>query len=228
MSVSEENPMALILSILERGKGKSYMDMLTERDIHFHTQTMGFGTAPSEMMDLLGLGSNDKDVILSLAPKHAVAALEAILRENLGSSRYRGLMMELKLSAINRLTAEMISRTTPQKQIHKGEDEEEMRNEYQHQLILISVNQGCTDQVMHTARGAGAMGGTIIRSRLTEAGIMAQFGIQDVMEEREIIMILAASNIATNIMDAVNKEHGIRSEANGIIFALPVERAFKV
>ena len=48
------------------------------------------------------------------------------------------------------------------------------------------------------------------------------------MEEREIIMILAASNIATQIMDAVNKEHGIRSEANGIIFALPVERAFKV
>ena len=202
--------------------------MLTERDIHFHTQTMGFGTAPSEMMDILGLGSNDKDVILSLAPKHAVTALEAILRENLGSSRYRGLMMELKLSAINRLTAEMISRTTPQKQILKGEEQEEMRNEYHHQLILISVNQGCTDQVMHTARGAGAMGGTIIRSRLTEAGIMAQFGIHDIMEEREIIMILAASNIATQIMDAVNKEHGIRSEANGIIFALPVERAFKV
>ena len=228
MSATEENPMVLILSILERGKGKSYMDMLTQRDIHFHTQTMGFGTAPSEMMDILGLGSNDKDVILSLAPKHAVTALEAILRENLGSSRYRGLMMELKLSAINRLTAEMISRTTPQKQILKGEEQEEMRNEYHHQLILISVNQGCTDQVMHTARGAGAMGGTIIRSRLTEAGIMAQFGIHDIMEEREIIMILAASNIATQIMDAVNKEHGIRSEANGIIFALPVERAFKV
>ena len=228
MSATEENPMVLILSILERGKGKSYMEMLTQQDIHFHTQTMGFGTAPSEMMDILGLGSNDKDVILSLAPKQEVTALTTILRGNLGSSRYRGLMMELKLSAINRLTAEMIVRTTPEKQIQKGEDEEEMRNEYQHQLILISVNQGCTDQVMHTARGAGAMGGTIIRSRLTEAGIMAQFGIQEVMEEREIIMILAASNIATNIMDAVNKEHGIRSEANGIIFAMPVERAFKV
>lgn len=228
MSVTEENPMVLLLSILERGKGKSYMEMLTQQDIHFHTQTMGFGTAPSEMMDILGLGSNDKDVILSLAPKQEVTALTTILRENLGSSRYRGLMMELKLSAINRLTAEMISRTTPQKQIQKGKDEEEMRNEYHHQLILISVNQGCTDEVMHTARGAGAMGGTIIRSRLTEAGIMAQFGIQDVTEEREIIMILAASNIATNIMDAVNKAHGVRSEANGIVCALPVERAFKV
>ena len=228
MSVTEENPMVLLLSILERGKGKSYMEMLTQQDIHFHTQTMGFGTAPSEMMDILGLGSNDKDVILSLAPKQEVTALTTILRENLGSSRYRGLMMELKLSAINRLTAEMISRTTPQKQIQKGEDEEEMRNEYHHQLILISVNQGCTDEVMHTARGAGAMGGTIIRSRLTEAGIMAQFGLQDVTEEREIIMILAASNIATNIMDAVNKAHGVRSEANGIVCALPVERAFKV
>ncbi|MBO5729652.1 MAG: hypothetical protein J6R67_00445 [Treponema sp.] len=228
MSATEENPMVLILSILERGKGKSYMEMLTQRDIHFHTQTMGFGTAPSEMMDILGLGSNDKDVILSLAPKQEVTALTTILRGNLGSSRYRGLMMELKLSAINRLTAEMIVRTTPEKQIQKGEDEEEMRNEYHHQLILISVNQGCTDEVMHTARGAGAMGGTIIRSRLAETGIMSQFGIQDVMAEREIIMILAASNIATKIMDAVNKAHGVRSDANGIVCALPVERAFKV
>jgi uncharacterized BrkB/YihY/UPF0761 family membrane protein len=72
------------------------------------------------------------------------------------------------------------------------------------------------------------MGGTIIRSRLAETGIMSQFGIQGVMAEREIIMILAASNIATKIMDAVNKAHGVRSEANGIVCALPVERAFKV
>ena len=226
MSAKEENPMVLILSILERGKGKSYMEMMRTRDIHFHSQTMGFGTAPSEMMDILGLGSNDKDIILSIAPQQTINALAVNLRESLGSSRYRGLMMELKLSAVNRLAAEMISRTTTQPTQTKGE--EEMRNEYNHQLLLISVNQGCTDQVMHTARGAGAMGGTIIRSRLTEAGIMAQFGIQEVMEAREIIMILAASNIATNIMDAVNKAHGIRSEANGIIFALPVERAFKV
>ena len=226
MSATEENPMVLILSILERGKGKSYMEMMRTRDIHFHSQTMGFGTAPSEMMDILGLGSNDKDIILSIAPQQTINALAVNLRESLGSSRYRGLMMELKLSAVNRLAAEMISRTTTQPTQTKGE--EEMRNEYNHQLILISVNQGCTDEVMHTARGAGAMGGTIIRSRLADGGMMGHFGIQDAMEEREIIMILAASNIATKIMDAVNKEHGVRSEANGIVCALPVERAFKV
>ena len=226
MSGADNNPMAMILSILERGKGSSYMEMMRTRDVHFHCQTMGFGTAPSEMMDILGLGSNDKDIILSIAPRQTINALAVVLRDSLGSSRYRGLMMELKLSAVNRLTAEMISRTTTPATPNKGE--EEMRNEYNHQLILISVNQGCTDQVMHTARAAGAMGGTIIRSRLADGGMMGHFGIQDVMEEREIIMILAASNIATQIMDAVNKEHGVRSDAKGIVCALPVERAFKV
>lgn len=226
MSGADNNPMAMILSILERGKGKSYMEMMRTRDVHFHSQTMGFGTAPSEMMDILGLGSNDKDIILSIAPRQTINALAVVLRESLGSSRYRGLMMELKLSAVNRLTAEMISRTTTPATPNEGE--EEMRNEYNHQLILISVNQGCTDQVMHTARSAGAMGGTIIRSRLADGGMMGHFGIQDVMEEREILMILAPSNIATQIMDAVNKEHGVRSDAKGIVCALPVERAFKV
>ncbi len=226
MSAAQENPMVLILSILERGRGKPYMEMMRTRDIHFHSQTMGFGTAPSEMMDILGLGSNDKDIILSIAPKNTVDALAVNLRESLGSSRYRGLMMELKLSAVNRLAAEMISRTTQKKNPPEGEND--MRNEYNHQLILVSVNQGCTDQVMHTARSAGAMGGTIFRARLAEGGMMGHFGIQDVMEEREVIMILAASNIATQIMDAVNKEHGVRSDAKGIVCALPVERAFKV
>lgn len=226
MSGSDNNPMAMILSILERGKGKSYMEMMRTRDVHFHSQTMGFGTAPSEMMDILGLGSNDKDIILSIAPKNTVDALAVDLRASLGDSRYRGLMMELKLSAVNRLTAEMISRTTQNKNPPEGDDD--MRNEYNHQLILISVNQGCTDEVMHTARTAGAMGGTIIRSRLADGGMMGHFGIQDVMEEREILMILAPSNIATQIMDAVNKEHGVRSDAKGIVCALPVERAIKV
>ncbi len=226
MSVAQENPMVLILSILERGKGKPYMEMMRTRDIHFHSQTMGFGTAPSEMMDILGLGSNDKDIILSIVPRQTVNALAVNLRESLGSSRYRGLMMELKLSAVNRLAAEMIFRTTTQTTPNKGE--EEMRNEYNHQLILVSVNQGCTDQVMHTARTSGAMGGTIIRARLADGGMMGHFGIQDAMEEREIIMILAPSNTATQIMDAVNKEHGVRSDAKGIVCALPVERAFKV
>ena len=194
MSGADNNPMAMILSILERGKGTSYMEMMRTRDVHFHSQTMGFGTAPSEMMDILGLGSNDKDIILSIAPRQTFNALAVVLRESLGSSRYRGLMMELKLSAVNRLTAEMISRTTTPATPNEGE--EEMRNEYNHKLILISVNQGCTDQVMHTARAAGAMGGTIIRARLTDGGMMGHFGIQDVMEEREILTFLPSADIA--------------------------------
>lgn len=226
MSGTDNNPMVMILSILERGKGTSYMEMMRQRDVHFHSQTMGLGTAPSEMMDILGLGSNDKDIIISIVPRQTINALAVDLRESLGSSRYRGLMMELKLSAVNRLAAEMITRTAQNKNPPEGEDD--MRNEYNHQLILISVNQGCTEEVMHTARTAGAMGGTIIRSRLADGGMMGHFGIQDVMEEREIIMILAASTIAPQIMDAVNREHGVRSKAKGIVCALPVERAFKV
>ena len=76
-----------------------------------------------------------------------------------------------------------------------------MRNEYNHQLILISVNQGCTDEVMHTARGAGAMGGTIIRSRLADGGMMGHFGIQDAMEEREIIS--AASRLTAESFSSI-------------------------
>ena len=40
-------------------------------------------------------------------------------------------------------------------------------------LILVSVNQGYTDAVMETAKASGAMGGTVLRARLVDAGLPA-------------------------------------------------------
>ena len=45
-----------------------------------------------------------------------------------------------------------------------------MEREDNGSLILVMVNQGYTDEVMNTARAAGARGGTIIRSRFAGGG----------------------------------------------------------
>ena len=229
MSLSDPNRMMLVLSIIMRGKSKAYMEMMNAGAIKFHMQTVGFGTAPSEMMDIFGLGSNDKDVIISVAPASAVNALAGELGKNLDtSSRYGGLMMILSLSAINRLTAEILTRAN-RENIEKGA-ENVMKSEYKHQLIMISVNQGYTDQVMQTAKRAGATGGTILRARLAGEEKLQQFDLPDTAleEEKEIIMILAPENKAAEIMSEVNREHGLKSEAKGIIWALPVETAYKI
>ena len=64
-----ENRIMMMFSIITRGKAGKYMQMLNQNGMSFHIQTAGVGTAPSEMMDIFGLGTNDKDVLITLAPE---------------------------------------------------------------------------------------------------------------------------------------------------------------
>jgi hypothetical protein len=174
MSIPKQQRMMMVLSVIMRGKGKQYREMLESRDIHFHLQTVGFGTAPSEVMDIFGLGSNDKDIVISLAPHALVGTLTTELAKSLDTApRYGGLMTIFSLSAINRLSAEILSRSAAEN-TDKGADTE-MKSEFEHKMIMVTVNQGYTDQVMHTAKRAGATGGTILRARLAGSERLQQF-----------------------------------------------------
>ena len=226
--MSKENErIVMMLSIIGRGKGKRYMEMLNERGIRYHLQTVGFGTAPSEMMDVLGLGSNNKDVIFSYAPKSAVTAWAADQGKKMDTGySYGGLVMIMQLSAVNRLMAEILNRnSTPDSE--KG-DSSPMKSEYKHKLVLISVNEGYADQVMQTAKRAGATGGTIIRARMAGAEQLDQIMDTVVSEEKEIIAIFSPENVSAKILEDVNEEFGLRTKAAGTVCAVPVEKAFKV
>lgn len=221
------NQITMLFSIVGRGKGKKYMDMLKSRGISFHMQMTAHGTAPSEMMDIFGLGNTDKDVVLSYATEAACRAYVEDITKNVGAATsYGGLMMCFKLSAINRLTEEIIKRSASESETQGGT--KRMANTHKQQLILVTVNQGFTGQVMQTAKKAGAMGGTILRARLASAEDLEQYGDIAVQEEKEIIAILAPVGTASKIMEEVNKEHGFHTDACGMITALPVDKAYKI
>ena len=103
-----------------------------------------------------------------------------------------------------------------------------MKNEHNHQLILISVDQGYSDLVMQTAKVAGATGGTIIKGRLADSEHFIELSQVAISEEREIICILASQTVSAAIMDSVNQKFGLTSEAHGVVCAVPVEKAYKI
>lgn len=224
--VTSSNRIMMMFSIVSRGKAVKYMQRLSNSGIGFHLQTTAVGTAPSEMMDIFGLGSNDKDVVISLAPERAINSFVLDLNAGLGGNfEYGGLMMCIRLSAINRLTAELVNRSSNENAM-KG-DKRKMKSTQKNQLILVSVNQGYTDAVMETAKRAGAMGGTVLRARLVDGGITEQIG-ESVHQEREIIAIFAPIGTATYIMEDINRIHGVMSDANGMVLSLPVDKAYKI
>ena len=147
----------MLLSIIRRGKGGAYIKMLQENDVALHYQCVGEGTAPSELLDILGLGNSEKDIMISFATDKTADRIASSLSKNVGSSLgYQGLFMIIPTSAFSRISAEIIKRNSNDST--KG-GADKMQSEYKYSLILISVNRGYTDNVMQTAKAAGATGG---------------------------------------------------------------------
>lgn len=220
-----KRPMVL-LSIVERDKGIKLIKELEALDINVNFQTVGFGTAPTEMMDIFGIGSIDKDIIISLGTENVVKDMMSNFGEKFVShSKYGGFMIILKVNAANRILTEILSFNNDK---NYEEGNKNMKNEYHNNLIIISVNEGYSEDVMHVARKAGATGGTVIKGRLAEIEKFAELGKTDMDGEREILCILAPLNTSKQIMEDVNKEFGLTSDAKGIVFAIPTEKAYKI
>ena len=225
--INQPNRIMMIFSIITRGKANKYIENFQRNGMGFHIHANGVGTAPSEMMDIFGLGTNDKDIVITLAPESIINSYIFDMNKGLGGSyEYGGLMMCVRLSAISRLGSELVNRASKENDTMGGK--KKVKSGQKHQLILVSVNQGYTDAVMQTAREAGAMGGTVMRARLSNSSMMEQLGESEVQQEREIITIFAPAGTAAKIMDEVNKIHGVMSDANGIVMALPVDSAYKI
>lgn len=140
-------------------------------------------------------------------------------------TKYCGLMIILKISAANRILTEILSFNN-YKISEKGNGS--MKKEHHNNLIFISVNEGYSDDVMQIARKAGATGGTIIKGRLANIEQFADISRNEIDGEREILCVLAPLKTSAQIMENVNKEFGITSDANGIIVAIPTEKAYKI
>lgn len=225
MPVSNRRIRAL-LAIVERGQGSALIGRLGRHGLGYQFRFAGQGTASSEMLDILGLGSTEKDIVFSLGTEDAAADAVRSFTDSLGTAAYRGIMMLLSPSAISRLSAAVLNMQLPDNSERK--DSVNMKNEHRHSLIFIVVNQGYTDQVMQTARRAGATGGTVIRARLADAEQLSQFHGIALQEEREIVAILAPDSIRDQLMNDVNAAWGTSSEAQGVLCAVPVDRAFKI
>lgn len=218
--------MKVILSIVERGQGAAMLKLYRKRQVPIHIQCAGKGTATSEIMDILGLGSSEKDVLLSFA---AVSAAKKLLHdldnELRGHTGGAGIVVSIPVSGLNSLVANLAAyHAESLKEKEEGNDMERSENS----LILVVCARGCTDDVMTTAKAHGARGGTVIKGRLSGRKELEQAYEVDLKAEREIVAIVVPTSLRNPIMEAINTEHGLRSEAQAALCSLPIEQIVRL
>ena len=173
--------MKVILSIVERGQGAAMLKLYRKRQVPIHIQCAGKGTATSEIMDILGLGSSEKDVLLSFAAASAAKKLLHDLDNELrGHTGGAGIVVSIPVSGLT------------------------------------------------TAKTHGARGGTVIKGRLSGRKELEQAYEVDLKAEREIVAIVVPTSLRNPIMEAINTEHGLRSEAQAALCSLPIEQIVRL
>ena len=93
-------------------------------------------------------------------------------------------------------------------------------------LIVTIVRKGWGDEVVKASRVAGAQGGTILFGRGT--GIHENKSILGLMiePEKEIVLTLAESDNADNIVDSIKKSLNLSSPGAGIGFVVSIDKLF--
>lgn len=75
--------MRLMVAIVDREKGKTVTNVLRDEHERFHFACSAMGTASSEILDLLGLGEEEKTVVFCISLHYRVANLMDVLSDKL-------------------------------------------------------------------------------------------------------------------------------------------------
>ncbi len=220
--------MKLLISIVERGKGVTMQRLYAEHQVFLHLQCAGRGTATSEIMDILGLGSSEKDVVLSFAAaSSALRLLHSLDNDLRGSVETSGIVFDLPISGLNNLAAALVDFKAVECKRGNGGDPQ-MEHAGETVLILAACCRGHSDAVMATAKAHGARGGTVIKGRMAGLEDLEQAYGLTLNPEREVVAIVVDKETRASIMDAVNAAHGLRSEAQAVVCSLPIEHIVRL
>lgn len=211
MPLNQTQPigMAMMVTIVNRGQGDRLAAFFTQNEVAFNFLSQGYGTADKKILNYLGLGETKKDVLFStLAYPQVTAILKAVSNS------------EFNLEHAGHGIAFCVPINNAALKIEQGGTG--MEHPYEHDLIVAITAQGYADEVMDVARAAGATGGTIMKVRGAGAQKAEKFFGVTIQPEKEFLFIVSKVEQRREIMSAIVAQRGMHTEANTIVFSLPV------
>ena len=210
---------SLVWVIVDRDCIEKVLSVVEKQRSFFNLASLGKGTANSRILSYFGIGQSDKTVLFCIMPSLVAAETMQHLNEKLELSKPgHGIAFctEVREGCYHKLV-----------QFEAGQNGgETVEQTAMHDLILLVVNRGYTEEVMDVARRAGATGGTVLHARgCGLVGAEKFFGVT-IQPEKEVIMMVAGKDVSCGIMGAVAAEAGPGTDASAISFSVPLSGVF--
>ena len=217
------NRVKLLVSIVNARDEVRLKEVIDECSVSLSLSFSGTGTAHSQVLDYLGIGETEKTVAFSLIPE---SDEETIMREiRTKISLYlvgRGISFTVPLTGISEIVANGITSAASSKAVDGSKI---MTNETrQYDLIVAAVAAGFAEEAMEAARSAGAAGGTIIHAHSLNNTKAEQFIGVSLLQEQDVLLILTKREGKFPIMQALFDKAGLKTQAGGVIFSVPVDK----
>lgn len=224
MSENNTNMSFRVLVIITTPKlSELASEFFARKKLPIHYKATAMGTAPSDILDILGLGTPEKSVIICLLRKNiADILLREIYVELMFGVPGNGIAFTLPIGAANNKLIKIMNEMPCENFKSYGKDELIM-SEIKRVMIAAIINPGFSEEVMKAAKSAGAKGGTVIHGRgVTDEESINLWGL-DFQEEKEIVMIITEDENKLAIMQAICEKCGSNSEAKGFVVSLPTD-----
>lgn len=209
----------LMVTITDRNMARRFMTLYESAGAKVSFTALGNGTAINETLDYFGLARTQKTVIFSTVTSDTWARVKNQLQNELKIDIPGiGIAFIIPLSSIG--GKKQLFFLTDGQKFEKGGESELKNTKYE--LLLAITNQGSTDTVMDAAREAQAAGGTVIHAKGTGVERAEKFLGVSIAAEKEIVFIVVRTERKNAIMKAIMDKAGIDSEAQTIVFSLPV------
>ena len=216
----------LLIVVTRHGAGDRVAAVARGAGARGGTILTGRGTVANRLLQLLCLADTEKDLVFVLAPPGGMPGIVTALRSSPEVFRKTtGIGIVLDVTAVFRSAWQAAGAPAAEPQ---GEAMKETtgREPTGHQLIFAIVNAGYADDLMAAARSAGATGGTILKARGTGTEADASFFGITIVPEKEVLLVLAASEAAPAICEAVRAAPCLEEPGSGIIFCVGAEDFF--
>lgn len=209
----------MMITITDRKMAKKFHSFYSEQGLEVSFNTVGHGTAASEILDYFGLENNEKIVMLNAVTDETWKKLKKALQTQMKIEiPGTGIVFIVPISSIGGKKA-LNFLTAGQTYI---KEEETSLKDTKYELLIVIANKGYTEMVMDAARKAKASGGTFIHAKGTGSNASEKFMGVTLVPEKDMVFIVVRSDRKNEIMRSIMDEAGVESKAGAIVFSLPV------